>query len=155
MTSMGPTASGPGATGVWRAWTAGWLGAPALAVVNGAVRDTLYEKRVGDRHAHQISTAGLIALLTPYMWLLQHRRPLPDRPTALRVGALWAGPAVLFEFGLSRARGLLCSQPLHDCDIRKGRVWWLVLLWTALGPETLRGPAARKPADSAPGFRRA
>jgi hypothetical protein len=152
MTAQEQSANEPERGEVWPVWLPGWLGAPALAVLNGAAREKLYKERVGDLAAHQISTAGLIALLTPYLWLLQRRRPLPDTRTALRVGAVWAALAVLFELGMGRARRVAWSKLLGDYDIRKGRVWSLVLLWTALGPATIRalsirGPAAR-PLDS-------
>jgi hypothetical protein len=136
---------------VWRDWTLEWLGAPALAVANGSLREKVYRERVGDRAAHQISTAGLIALLTLYLRMLQRRRPLPDRRTAVVVGAVWAAPAVLIEFGLGRARGVAWPDLLRDYDVREGRVWALVPLWTALGPEIVcrlaEGQAATRAAE--------
>ena len=53
------------------------------------------------------------------------------------------------EFGLGRARGVAWPELLRDCDVREGRVWALVLLRTALGPETVRRLAGHRAAAHA------
>src|SRR5689334_5070308 len=85
-----------GAVSVWRPWLVGWLGAMPIGVANGIARDALYERTVGPRRAHYISTTALLTLLTAYIALLSRRWPLPTRGVAVLVGAVWSGLAVGF-----------------------------------------------------------
>ena len=53
----------PGVRMSWRAWLIGWVGAAVLGVANGVVRAALYQKRIGPRQAHHLSTATLVLLV--------------------------------------------------------------------------------------------
>ena len=44
-----------------RRWLIAWVGAPVLAIVNGAIRELVYKEQVGESTADQISVAPLIA----------------------------------------------------------------------------------------------
>ena len=59
-----------------RRWLIAWVGAPLLAIVNGAVREFAYKDQVGESAANQVSVAPLIGLLGLYFWILQRRWPL-------------------------------------------------------------------------------
>ena len=111
-----------------RRWLIAWLGAPALAIVNGAARELVYKEQVGESTANQISVAPLIALLTLYFWFLQRRWPLATTRDAVAVGAAWAAMSVLFEFGFGHyVDGLTWTRLLADYDLSEGRL--LLLLW--------------------------
>ena len=96
-----------------RRWIAAWVGAPVLAIVNGAIRELAHKDQVGGATADQISIAPLITLLGLYMWLLQRRWPLATTREALSVGTIWAALSVLFEFGFGHYvegdSGRICS----------------------------------------------
>ena len=98
-----------------RRWLVAWVGAPVLAIVNGAVREFAYKDQVGESAANQISVAPLITLLGLYFWILQRRWPLATTRDALSVGAVWVTLSVLFEFGFGHYvegdSGQTCSRP--------------------------------------------
>ena len=119
---------------MWR-WIAAWPGGAVIGVVNGTAREALYARRSGERAAHQISTATIIALLSVYFAALDRRWPLATRGEALGVGAGWLGLTTAFEFGFGRwVAHEDWSELLADYDLSRGRLWSLVLAWTALGP---------------------
>ena len=116
-----------------------WVGAPALAIVNGAARETLYADSVGDDAAGAISTGTLLGFLGGYMWLLQRRWPLGSRREALSVGASWAALAVAFEFAFGHwVEGESWSTLLESYDVTAGRTWILVPAALVVGPELAR-----------------
>lgn len=122
-----------------RRWLAAWAGAAALGVANGATREAAYADRVGDEAAHLISTATLLALLGGYFRLLERRWPLVGRDEALTVVASWAAMTVIFEFAFGHwVNGDTWSALLDNYDITNGRIWVLVPLAMAAGPEAAR-----------------
>jgi len=132
-----------------RAWLLGWLGGPLIGIANGTLRELGYKDRVGERAAHQISTGSAIALFAGYFELLARLRPLTSTREALQVGAAWLALTIAFEFGFGRGVAHTSwDELLADYDVRKGRLWPLVLAWIALGPALLRAAHERcgKPA---------
>ena len=122
-----------------RAWLLAWLGGPLIGIANGTLRELAYKDRVGERTAHQISTASAIVLFAGYFDLLARRRPLASTREALVVGVAWLALTVAFEFGFGRSVAHTSwDELLADYDLRKGRLWPLVLAWIALGPATVR-----------------
>jgi hypothetical protein len=118
-----------------RAWLLGWLGGPLIGIANGTLRELGYKDRVGERTAHQISTGSAIALFAGYFELLARLRPLTSTREALQVGAAWLALTIAFEFGFGRGVAHTSwDELLADYDVRKGRLWPLVLAWIALGP---------------------
>ena len=125
-----------------RRWLVAWVGAPVLAIVNGAVRELAYKEQVGESTANQISVGPLIALLALYFWVLQRRWPLATTREALSVGAIWVALSVLFEFGFGHyVEGDSLGDLLHNYDVTAGNLWILILLWIAVGPATVRAVA--------------
>ena len=130
-----------------RRWLIAWVGAPVLAIVNGAVREFAYKDQVGESAANQISVGPLIALLGLYFWVLQRRWPLATRRDALSIGAIWVALSVLFEFGFGHyVEGDSWADLLDNYDVTDGNIWILVLLWIALGPAIVRALAAERSA---------
>lgn len=122
-----------------RRWISSWLGAAALGVANGASREALYADATGDEAAHLISTSTLLTLLGASMWLLQRRWPLASRQEALWVGAAWAAMTVAFEFGFGHwVAGDSWSALLENYDVTAGKVWVVVPVAMAAGPELAR-----------------
>lgn len=122
-----------------RHWISAWIGAAALGVANGASREVIYADAAGDEAAHVISTGTLLALLSGYMRLLQRRWPLSSRREALSIGAAWTGMTVVFEFGFGHwIAGDSWSALLENYDPTAGKVWMLVPIAMAAGPELAR-----------------
>jgi len=119
-------------------WAIAWGGAAAIGVANAVLRDAAFSD-LGELRAHQLSTVTLLVFLAAYMWAVECWRQLPSTRTAAQVGLLWAGLTVLFEFAL----GLyVTKQPLSELlaayNVTAGRLWALVPLWMAVGPEVVR-----------------
>jgi hypothetical protein len=131
-----------------RCWLVAWVGAPVLAIVNGAAREFAYKDHVGQSAANQISVAPLLALLALYFWVLQRRWPLASRRDALSIGAIWVALSVLFEFGFGHyVEGDSWTVLLQNYDVKAGNVWILILLWIAAGPATVRALGGERPAS--------
>jgi hypothetical protein len=126
---------------VRRRWVLAWLGGPVLGVTNGVLRDRLYGPRLGEDRAHQVSTFPLVAGLLAHAAVVERWAPLPDRRTAVQVGAVWAGLTVAFEsvFGhwLSPAR-TPWRELVRAYDLPHGQTWALVPLTMAVAPELVR-----------------
>lgn len=122
-----------------RRWVAAWLGGAVLGVFNGVAREALYSRHTGDRVAHQLSTATMVALLAGYFVALDRRWPLQTRGEAARVGVAWFALTATFEFGFGHwVADEEWSELLADYNLVDGRLWSLVLAWTALGPLAVR-----------------
>ena len=123
----------------FRRWLIAWVGAPVLAIVNGAIRELVYKEQVGETTADQISVAPLIALLALYFWVLQRRWPLATRRDAVAVGAAWAAMAVAFEFGFGHyVERDSWADLFRTYDVTSGNLWILIPLWIAVGPAVVR-----------------
>ena len=121
-----------------RAWIAAWAGGAAIGVVNGALREGSYGKRLPEPAANAVSAASAIGLFTTYFAALQRRWPLRSRSQAAAIGGVWLGLTLCFEFGLGRAMGRSWQELGAEYDLRRGRLWPLVLVALAAGPEIAR-----------------
>jgi hypothetical protein len=130
-----------------RAWLLAWLGGPLIGIANGTLRELGYKVRLGDLAAHQLSTASALGLFAAYFELLARLRPPGSTRDALQVGLIWLALTVAFEFGFGRRVARLSwDEWLADYDLRRGRLWPLVLAWIALGPAIVRARRCGKAA---------
>ena len=112
-----------------------WFGLLILAVLNGGVRDTWLSPRLGDTVGRALSTVLLSALILLATWMtIGWIRPAVAGE-AVKVGALWLTLTLSFElivghYGFKKPWGEL----LADYDLRRGRIWLLVLVVTFLAP---------------------
>jgi len=106
-----------------------------IAVLNGALRTLVYGKRMPELRAHQISCFTGIFLIGIAVYFLNKIWPLETGIQSLIIGLLWLVMTVLFEFGFGH---FIMKHPweklFHDYRMDKGRLWILVLLWTAIVP---------------------
>ena len=105
-----------------------------LAIANGALRDLVYKKWLGELRAHQLSTLILLAFFTLYIRIVLNKIPLHSGKEALLLGLFWLALTLFFEFGFGRYRGNSWEKLLDDYDLRKGRVWIFIPIWVAVGP---------------------
>jgi hypothetical protein len=112
-----------------------WFLLLILAVLNGGVRDTWLSPRLGDTVGRALSTlllSGLILFATGMTigWI----RPATTGDS-LKVGALWLALTLTFEFVVGHyGLGKPWTELLADYDVRRGRIWVVVLLVTFLAP---------------------
>jgi hypothetical protein len=120
-------------------WLAAWLGAAAIGIANGAIRDATYGGHVDERAAHRLSGLTLVTALALYFWNLHRRWPVPSSGDAAKIGATWVALTIAFEFGFGR--GVVkqsWGEMLADYNLAKGRTWPLVLAWIGVGPTVVR-----------------
>lgn len=119
---------------IWK-YTLGWFALVVMAIVNGALREMLYKPSVGDLAAHQISTLTGVILFALVIWGMSHFWPIPTAMQALRIGFIWLGLTVCFEFLFGHyVMGHSWTKLMHDYNILEGRLWIVVLLWTVAAP---------------------
>lgn len=121
----------------------GWLLLPAVAAVNGGLRDATYGRRMGRTAAHSLAVVPLLTAILGWAVVLQRRRPLAGRGPGVTVGLVWLLLTLAFEFGLGAARGVPRREMLAEYDVRRGHLWPLVPLTTACAPELARRWAGR------------
>jgi hypothetical protein len=125
-------------------WLPAWLGGAAIGVANGATRELTYGKRLGEGDANRISALTGIAAFAVLFAALQRRWPLARRSEAVTVGGAWLLLTIGFEFGFGRAVAKKSWSELGgEYDLRRGRLWPLVLLAIATGPALAREAAQR------------
>lgn len=116
-------------------YTVAWLGLMLLAILNGILRERAYAPLMSELTAHQLSSLILIALSALYIWSLTGMFRIQSAGYALLIGLIWLGMTIGFEFGFGH---YVMDHPweklVHDYDILSGRLWLLVLLWTAIAP---------------------
>ena len=112
-----------------------WCVLLALAIGNGAFRETVFVPRFGAQIGHALSTVSLCGLILLAVWLLFPWVDIGSRSDAIKAGLFWLGLTVAFEF---LAGHYLFKKPwqvlLADYDLSAGRVWIAVLVTTFLAP---------------------
>ena len=118
----------------WRA-IAVWLAILVLANLNGAVRELWLIPQLGPGPGRVLSTVALSLLVFLVTWLTVGWIGPATTGDALRIGVLWLGLTLAFEFLVGH---YLFHKPwavlLEDYDLSQGRIWVLVLVITLFGP---------------------
>lgn len=111
-----------------------WCAFVVIAVVNGAVRETVIAPRLGAVRGGQ-GSAILLALLILLLTYLSIRWVAPrDARDAWLVGTFWLILILVFEFGLGRVQGTPWSVMLEEYRFWAGKLWVLVLLSATTAP---------------------
>ena len=112
-----------------------WFGILVLASLNGAFRDFVLMPRLGDPVARALSTVLLSGFVLTVTWASIGWLAPPTGRDALVIGSVWLGLTLAFEF---LAGHYLFHKPwpalLADYDVRRGRIWVVVLPVTLLAP---------------------
>lgn len=112
-----------------------WFGALIIAFANGAMREIIIGKRLGELAAHQISCLTGSVFLVAYSFMLTRRWMPESSRQALNIGFLWLILTVTFEFLFFHLVGKKSWAALfHDYNIFQGRLWILVLISIAIAP---------------------
>src|SRR4051794_36607157 len=99
-----------------------WFPMLLLAIANGAVRELVIKKNVGELTAHQLSTVSLLVLFALYVRYIMHNYMPASAPQALLIGFIWLLLTLTFEFGFGRWRGNSWDKLLADYNIFKGHI---------------------------------
>lgn len=112
-----------------------WFVLVVIAIINGAVRNGVYQKYLGDLLAHQVSTVIGIALFGIFIWFAVNKWRPESSNQAVLIGVMWLVMTVIFEFIFGHyVFGNPWSKLLHDYNILQGRVWILILIWVTIAP---------------------
>jgi hypothetical protein len=112
-----------------------WVGLMLLAILNGAFREAVLTPRVAAHAAHLMSTILLMLVIVIFTWLVVRWLGPRSRGDALRIGILWLGLTLAFEFGFGRfVAGRSWAELLAEYNILAGRVWVLVPIVVLLAP---------------------
>jgi hypothetical protein len=117
-----------------RRWVAAWVGVAGVGILNGALH-RLYSGPLGELRAHQLSGATFVAMYALYLRAVSRRWQLRHARTAARVGVVWAAGAVAFDTLVGHyLAGDSWGDVTREYDLRRGRIWGLVVLAIAVGP---------------------
>ena len=112
-----------------------WIPMVFIAILNGIIRNSVYQKYTGELSAHQISTFTIIVLIGIYTWFIIPFLKLQFARQAIAVGLIWLILTIAFEFIFGHfVVGHSWSKLLADYNIWDGRLWILVLIWTTIAP---------------------
>jgi hypothetical protein len=119
---------------MWK-YVLAWFPMVALAIANGALRESWYGQHLSELTAHQISTLTAVVLFGAYIWFVVQFWSPTSKAQAIAVGLLWLVMTIAFEFLFGHfVAGHTWERLLHDYNLLAGRVWPLVLVWVAVAP---------------------
>jgi hypothetical protein len=120
---------------IYLIYIAAWFGLMIVAILNGTLRTFGFAKVMPELRAHQVSCFTGILLIGLAVWLLDKKWEIESKNQAFLIGFIWIVMTVIFEFVFGH---YVMKHPwerlLHDYRIDEGRLWILVLLWTAVVP---------------------
>ena len=112
-----------------------WIPMVFIAIGNGMIRTSVYQKYTGELIAHQISTFTAIILFGIYIWFVIPFLKLQFATQAIEVGLIWLVLTIAFEFIFGHfVVGQPWSKLFADYNFFDGRLWILVLLWIIMAP---------------------
>jgi len=112
-----------------------WIGLVVIAIINGTFREILYSQYMDGLSAHQLSTVIGIIAFGIYIWILSKIWPIKSSRQAISIGVAWLVMTILFEFVFGHyVMGNSWNKLFADYNIIHGRVWIVVLIWTAIAP---------------------
>ena len=116
-------------------YTVSWLGLVVVAIINGALREKGYRQFMSELAAHQLSTLIGLILFGVYVLILTRIWRIASSGQAFAIGVIWLALTIGFEFIFGHyVMGHPWSRLLHDYNLLKGRLWVLLLIWTAIAP---------------------
>jgi hypothetical protein len=119
---------------IWK-YLIAWLVMLLVSIANGAARDLIYARQMGELAAHQLSTLIGVLLLGLVIHGFVRRYPPSSGPQAVAIGLGWLALTLAFEFLFFHyVGGHPWSALLANYDISAGRVWIVVPLWVAIAP---------------------
>ncbi|KQC14660.1 MAG: hypothetical protein APR63_05370 [Desulfuromonas sp. SDB] len=112
-----------------------WIPGVPIGIINGIIRNSLYQPHLPELIAHQISAVSFIVLFGIYVWFILKWLNLNSVNEAVVLGLIWLGLTIAFEFLFGHfVVGHPWSKLFHDYNIAAGRVWILVLIWIVSSP---------------------
>jgi hypothetical protein len=112
-----------------------WLGICVMAILNGAAREGLVGPRRGEYKGHVVSTGVLCGIIFLIAWLALPWIGVGTVRDAWIVGGGWLTLTFAFEFLAGHYLfGNSWERLLADYNVRRSRVWPLVLISSLFAP---------------------
>jgi hypothetical protein len=123
---------------IWKYFVT-WIPGVPIAILNGLIRNSIYQKFLSELRAHQLSAISFALLFSVYVWFILKWVRLSSQQDALLLGLVWLLLTIVFEFIFGHyVMGHPWSRLFHDYNILEGRVWVLVLIWITIIPLILQ-----------------
>jgi hypothetical protein len=114
---------------------AGWLVLLVFMLANGAARVIVLQPRLGEDRARQIASLTGLGVVLVSSWAFVRLSPRATLSELRWVGVAWLALTIAFELLFGRfVSGMSWTALLDDYDVRRGRLWPLILLGVLLGP---------------------
>lgn len=121
-----------------------WIPGIPIAIINGLIRNSLYQKFLSELHAHQLSAVSFALFFSIYVWYILKWIRLSSIQDAILLGLVWLILTIVFEFLFGHyVMGHSWSKLFHDYNLLAGRVWIFVLIWITIIPIILQSVQQR------------
>ena len=121
--------------GLYRRAAVAWLILLVLMFGNGALRVLVLQPRMGEEVARRVASLLGVVIVMAFARAFVARAGGATSGELLRVGLVWTALTLGFEFVFGHyVSGQSWAALLADYDVRRGRLWPLVLVATAIGP---------------------
>jgi hypothetical protein len=121
-----------------------WIPGIPIAIINGLIRNSLYQKFLSELHAHQLSAVSFALFFSIYVWYILKWIRLSSIQDAVLLGLVWLSLTIAFEFLFGHyVMGHSWSKLFHDYNLLAGRVWIFVLIWITIIPIVLQSVQQR------------
>ena len=111
-----------------------WLALVFLAILNGALRETVVNPLIGERYGLPLSGVLLCIFLFVLCWFCIPRIGRGTAKTYWIIGLWWIIWTVLFETGFGLLTGDSIAALIKAYDITTGNLWLLVVSFTGIAP---------------------
>lgn len=123
-----------------------WILFIPIAILNGILRNDVYQQYTGELLGHQISTiTGSIAFVAlVYLMMGKLVKDLEGKHL-IWIGLVWIAMTICFEFPFGHyVIGHSWQKLFHDYNILEGRIWILFLLVCACSPLIVKKMVEKK-----------
>lgn len=120
-----------------------WLLLLVVAVIAGALRESLLTPRLGEQAAHVVGTLAVAVVMAAIITVYIRRGPVLPPAGRWAIGIFWLVLTVCFEFLFGHyVAGHPWERLLADYNLLAGRLWVLILA-TLLFTPVLAGRSQR------------
>lgn len=117
-----------------------WFLFTPIAIINGTVRNYVYQSLIGELAAHQLSTLiGVILFFFLVFFMMKKEIVGRSQKTNFLIGLSWVMMTIIFEFLFGHyIAGHSWEKLFFDYNILEGRVWSLFLISVLFIPLSIK-----------------
>ena len=111
-----------------------WLAIIPLAILNGGLREMVFNPLIGERYAQPLSGVLLCVIIFVLCWIFIPRIGRGTAKTYWIIGFWWIILTILFETCFGLLTGSSLAELIKAYDITTGNLWLLCVLFTGIVP---------------------